>query len=132
LSVLIAPIPGEPHQLSAALAAEAVWQAGWSQRVHFPADTEALLRLVASEHFDAVDLTLSASLHRSHRLAAVADLTDSIRQASLNPGIVIVVGGRVFHDLGVTGDEIHADAVYGNAKGVLAAIRHALENRQGA
>ncbi|HRN52512.1 MAG TPA: BLUF domain-containing protein [Gemmatimonadaceae bacterium] len=132
LSVLIAPIPGEPHQLSAALAAEAVWQAGWSPRVHFPADTDALLRLVASEPFDAVDLTLSASLQRSHRLAAVAELADDIRQASLNPGIVVVVGGRVFHDLGLTGDDVNADAVYGNANGVIAAIRHALAHRQGA
>lgn len=54
LSVLVAPLPGESSQLNVTLAAESIWQAGWSPRVHFPPAMASLLRHFASESHNRI------------------------------------------------------------------------------
>lgn len=135
--VLVAPQPGEAHMLGAMLDAEMLWQAGWSPRVDFPSSSSALDSLVASTWIDALDLSLSTSFQRDHRLAQVAKTIASARLASLNPDVVVVVSGRVFSDLAKAGDSgatvrrIGADGTFGTAAQAQSAILQALRCAQG-
>lgn len=130
--VLVAPQPGEAHMLGAALDAEMLWQAGWSPRVDFPSNNSALDTLIASTWIDALDLSLSTSFQRDHRLAQVEQTIAGARLASLNPNVVVVVSGRVFNDLakagdsGATGRRIGANGTFGSAAQAEAAILQAL------
>ncbi|MBC8055059.1 MAG: BLUF domain-containing protein [Rhizobiales bacterium] len=135
--VLVAPQPGEAHMLGATLDAEMLWQAGWSPRVDFPPSSGALDSLVASTWIDAVDLSLSTSFQRDHRLTQVGKTITSARLASLNPHLVVVVSGRVFSDLAKAGDSvatlrrIGADGIFGSAAQAESAILQALRSAQG-
>ncbi len=130
--VLVAPLPGEGHLLGAALDAEMLWQAGWSPRVDFPSSSSALDSLVASTWIDALDLSLSTSFRRDHRLAHIGKTIASARSASLNPDMVVVVSGRVFSEVAnasksaATGRQIGADGIFGSASQAPSTILQAL------
>ena len=131
--VLVAPLPGEGHLLGAALDAEMLWQAGWSPRVDFPSSSSALDSLVASTWIDALDLSLSTSFRRDHRLGQAEKTIASARLASLNPEMVVVVSGRVFSEVAnasnsaATGRHIGADGIFGSASQAQSAIVQALQ-----
>ena len=132
--VLVVPQPGEAHMLGATLDAEMLWQAGWNPRVDFPSSSGALDRLVANSWIDALDLSLSTSFLRDHRLAHVGKTIAAARLASLNPDLVVVVSGRVFSDLAqmnesvATGRRIGADCIFGSAGQAQSSILLALRN----
>ena len=110
LAVLVAPAPGESHILLAALDADVLWNAGWDTNTEFPVDDAALGDMLAGAWFDALDLSLSATFRREHRLPRLAATIASARAASRNPALVIVVGGRVFGEPGDADVRIGADA----------------------
>lgn len=133
--VLVVPQPGEAHMLGAALDAEMLWHAGWNPRVDFPPSSPALDALVANTWVDALDLSLSTSFRRGHRLVQVGETIASARLASLNPDMVVVVSGRVFSERPETGDpatsghHLGADATFGSASQAESAILQALRVR---
>jgi len=94
--VLVAPLPGEPHMLGAAMASALFWQAGWDTRCEFPATDESLNLLVAGSWFDALDLSLSSAFLRTHWLPRMAQTIAQVRLASRNPALLVLVDGRVF------------------------------------
>jgi methanogenic corrinoid protein MtbC1 len=94
--VLIAPEPGELHQLGAALDSDVMWNAGWSPHCDYPTDLQALQDLLSVTWFDAVDLSLSTAFRRDHRLPGLAKTIADVRRTSLNPALLVVVGGRIF------------------------------------
>ncbi len=110
LVVLVAPLPGEIHMLGASLDAEALWQAGHDTRIRFPATEQALRQIVAASWYDAIDLSLSPAFTREHRLDRMGHIIDSVRTASKNPSLVVVVGGRAFHDHTASSQDVHSDA----------------------
>ncbi len=95
-SVLVAPAPGELHQTVGALDSEWLWREGWSPRFEFPADDRALADLVSARWVDVLDLSLSAAFRRGDRLPRLSKTITLARQASLNPDLLVVVGGRAF------------------------------------
>ncbi|WP_022977191.1 BLUF domain-containing protein [Nevskia ramosa] len=109
-AVLVTPQPGEQHRLGASLDAEVLWQAGWNTQYEAPATDEALEQLVADTWFDALDLSLSNSFRREHWLPRMAQTIQHVRDASRNPQLVVVVGGRVFYEHEQIGADIGADA----------------------
>ena len=110
LVVLVAPLPGEIHILGATLDAEALWQAGHDTRVRFPSTEQALERIVATNWFDAIDLSLSPAFSREHRIDRMSHIIDSVRRASKNPALVVIAGGRAFYDRTASSTNVHADA----------------------
>ncbi len=109
LVVLVAPLPGEIHMLGATLDAEALWQAGHDTRVRFPSTEQALERIVATNWFDAVDLSLSPAFTREHRIERMSHIIDSVRRASKNPALVVIAGGRAFYDRTASSADVHSD-----------------------
>jgi hypothetical protein len=108
-AVLIAPDPGELHRLGAALDSEVLWQAGRTPRCEYPADDKALLDMVSTTWFDALDMSLSAAFRREHRLQHLTKTITDVRDASRNPALLIVVGGRIFAEHQISGAQVGAD-----------------------
>jgi hypothetical protein len=113
--VLLAPQPGEPHLLCAALNSELMRQVGWSTACEFPDTDKALCDIVSNVWFDALDLSLSAALRREHWLPRMAETIRRARRASRNPGIAIVVSGRLFAEQPDAASRVGADAAVRSA-----------------
>ena len=96
--------------LGAVLDAEVLWRDGWDIQCEFPATDAALNTLVAEHWFEAIDLSLSAAFRREHWLPRVAKTIAAARRASVNPEIVVVVGGRIFYEQGANATLVGADA----------------------
>ena len=108
-NVLVAPVPGEPHQLVGALDTEWLWNAGWAPQFEFPADDRALADLVSATWIDVLDLSLSAAFRRAESLPRLARSIAHARRASRNPALVVVVGGRAFVEAGAASPNVGAD-----------------------
>ncbi len=117
-NVLVAPVPGEPHQLAAALDSEWLWNAGWAPQIEFPADDRALADLVSGAWIDVLDLSLSAAFRRAEALPRLARTVAQARRASRNPALVVVVGGRAFVEDGAAGSDVGADLASGTSRNV--------------
>lgn len=122
LVVLVAPLPGEIHMLGATLGAEATWQSGWETHVRFPSTDEALRNIVATDWFDAIDLSLSPAFQRDHRIQHMEQIIHTVRQASRNPALVVVAGGRAFFDRLASSGDVGADAIHASAADVVETI----------
>jgi len=128
--VLIAPEPGELHQLGAALDSDVLWRAGWAPHDATPADDQALQDLLAATWFDVLDLSLSTAFRREDRLARFGATIEGARRASRNPALVVVVGGRVFVEEYGAGAEVGADYANHTASRVDRAILRSLREAE--
>ncbi len=131
LAVLVAPSPNEPHLLGSAIASEMFWREGWDVHCEFPDSDVALSQLVHDNWFDVLDLSFSAAFTREHRLPAMAASIRAAHASSRNPALVVVVGGRVFHEQPRAGADIGADASSTSALDIVSnALRHTLLNQR--
>ncbi len=122
---LFAPAPGEQHGLGALIVEEFFRRDGW-QTWSVPAlDADELVALVAGRAFDIVGLTVSVERHVEPLQRSIT----ALRQASRNPEIMVLVGGRVFTERPELAAEIGADGTA--ADGALAvALADRLLNQQ--
>lgn len=91
-SILLLPCPGETHVFSLSLVATIFRESGWdvtTMSVRSDRDRDELVR---SEWFDVVGLTLSCDVF----LPTLPELIHSLRGASRNPRIKVLVGGPYF------------------------------------
>jgi hypothetical protein len=128
-TVLIAPEPGELHQLGAVLESEVLWNAGWAPRCEYPADDKSLQDLVSATWFDALDVSLSVAFQREHWLPRLTKTIAAARLASRNPALLVVVGGRIFVDHKTSGAEVGADLTSLTSLDVEALIRGGIAGR---
>jgi hypothetical protein len=70
--------------------------AGWKPQFEYPKDDNALQDLISAQWFDVLDLSLSAAFRREHWLPRINKTIRAARRASLNPALIVMVGGRVF------------------------------------
>ncbi len=114
--VLISPPPRETHLLGATLLGGFFRQAGWSVQAEFPQSDAELMSLVRTHWFDAIALTLSDVFTRRERLAALVETIKDVREASRNPTLAVLVGGRAFRtEPSHAADEVGADVHYASA-----------------
>ncbi|TPG46471.1 BLUF domain-containing protein [Roseomonas nepalensis] len=109
--VLIVPAPGELHQLVAVLDSEWLWSEGWSPQSEFPATDRALGDLLSASWIDVLDLSLSAAFRRKDSLVRLTETIKQARRASLNPALLVLVGGRTFVEVEGVGTAVGADIV---------------------
>ena len=107
--VMIAPVPGELHQLVAALDSEWLRSEGWTPQSEFPSDDRALADLLSATWVDILDLSLSAAFRREESLPRLTRTIALARRASLNPNVAVVVGGRAFVEDQTVGLDVGAD-----------------------
>lgn len=90
--VFLVPVPGDQHTFGAVIVAEFFRRAGWDVWDDPGASKEEILRIVRSEWFSVVGLSVSCEQH----IDSLASVIRAIRRASRNPAIGIMVGGQPF------------------------------------
>jgi len=91
-SALLVATPNDPHLFGLDLVAAFLRAAGWDVEIQKGADAEDNAAAAASRWFVLVGVTMG----REEHLEAVARAIQCVRAASLNPGLAVIVGGRVF------------------------------------
>jgi hypothetical protein len=109
-AVLVAPEPGEPHTLAAAMASELFWRDGWDVSCEFPSNDGDLGRLVRERWFDVLELSLSTAVRREQALSAMGITIRAAQAASMNPALMVIVDGRAFVERPRTYLDVGADA----------------------
>jgi len=109
---MIVPVPGDQHAFGSLMVAEFFRRAGWDVS-SAPAETsDILLAGVHDEWFAVIGLSISAEIH----LKGLAPLIHSIRRASRNRAVGVLVGGRVFDDHPELAMLVGADATARDAR----------------
>lgn len=123
---LLAVVPGEPDLTGLSLAGMVLDSAGWHVQCLFPRSAGELVAHLRAHPVDLLHLSLSDSFDREHRLVPLCDLIQLARQASCNPLLVVLVGGRLFAQTPGLAAVVGADAP-GLAQGsTLQDLQHAL------
>jgi methanogenic corrinoid protein MtbC1 len=118
--ILVAAAPGEQHVFGSVLAAELFYCAGWCVQRELATSIDTLACAAARERLDVVHLSLSCALASSERVAPLARLIGVVRSASRNPGIRILVSGRVFKGNRRLASTVGADGVCAGARDAVA------------
>jgi len=92
--IFLVPVPGDQHTFGAVIVAEFFRRAGWDVWDDPGASREEILRIVRTEWFEVVGLSVSCEQH----IEGLSSVVRAIRRASRNPAIGIMVGGQPFVD----------------------------------
>ncbi|MCJ2018562.1 cobalamin B12-binding domain-containing protein [Methylobacterium sp. E-065] len=90
--LLLMGAPGEQHTLGVQIVEQFLTRAGWAVSLGLSSSPEEITDLVASEWFGVVGLTLSSET----RVDQIATAIRSVREASCNRSIGVMVGGPMF------------------------------------
>jgi methanogenic corrinoid protein MtbC1 len=90
--ILLMTMPGEQHTLGLMLVEEYFRRSGWDCCSSAPKDARDMTRLIREQHFDVVGLSVSWGA----LLDGVASVIQTLRKASLNKSVAILVGGSLF------------------------------------
>jgi methanogenic corrinoid protein MtbC1 len=93
-SALFSPMPGDQHSFGTLMIEEVFSRAGWQSEALVRPDRRDLLDRLGQRPFDLVGLTLA----RDWPSGAIADLVRAMRNASANPRITVLVGGRMINE----------------------------------
>ncbi len=90
-SILLAPAPGDQHTFGITLVAQFLRKAGWQVWHEHPANGADLVEVVRQNWFAVVGLSVGSE----SRVEDVAAIIRSIRNASVNRSVGILIGGPV-------------------------------------
>jgi methanogenic corrinoid protein MtbC1 len=91
-SALFAPAPGENHTFGLFIIEDTFRRAGWRTWMEMAAADEDILDTVRCHWFDIIGLSMSAKTN----VEKVKAVITSVRFASRNPDLFVLVGGRLF------------------------------------
>ena len=109
--VMIASAPGSLHMLGTTILAEFFRKEDWQVVVAIPSSANELVQAVSNEWFDVIGLSISME----QQLANLADLIDQLRCLSLNPRLVVLLGGPIFSVKELLASDFGADDICVNA-----------------
>jgi len=104
---LMAPTPGDQHRFGVAMAAEMFRRGGWDVHEVTETTSDSLASMVGDEHFDLVGVSISCET----RIEALKKAIESVREATCNDRLGIVVGGCLFTERPELGKSVGADLV---------------------
>ncbi len=99
-------MPDEQHSLGLAMVAEFFVADGWGVTVGHPIGNADVVQEIAAHWYDVVGLSAGVV----ERMPKMRELVASIRAASLNADLSIMVGGRAFNDNPALVEMVGADA----------------------
>ena len=112
--ILLVPAPGEQHTFGLMMVVEFFRRSGWDVRYQAAEYVDDLMRLVRGEWFSVIGLSIGCQT----RIESVAPVIRSLRRASCNHGLGVMVGGAIINarpDLvpllgadATAGDGVHA------------------------
>lgn len=111
-TALFALTPGDQHSFGLSLVVEFFRRAGWRTVCVPDASTQDLVDLVKAESFDLIGFSMSDEKW----LKPLPGLIASLRSASRNPLVRVIVGGRVFTERPERVAEVGADETAEDAR----------------
>ena len=105
-NVLLTCLPGEQHTFGVLVVARFLRRAGWSVRCQISVETEELLQSVRKKSFSIIGV----SIGRYSRAGDLTLLIRALRRASINPRVLVMVGGPVLALRPQLGWQVGADA----------------------
>jgi methanogenic corrinoid protein MtbC1 len=104
---ILAPVPGEQHNFGIMIVDHFLHQAGWDVKTLPLSNLDEIVNLVAQDSFEIAGLSVSCDAYLLQLEKAVA----TVRRASKNRDIGIIVGGRLMLERPEMARLIGADAV---------------------
>lgn len=123
---MLVPVPGSQHTLGLLMVAEFFRRAGWGVWGDPAAAKAELVEAAQTSWFDVVGFSVGAVSQLSNLKAAIT----AIRRASLNPDIVVMVGGPVFIATPALVAEVGADGTAADAALAVEAATALMTQRQ--
>jgi methanogenic corrinoid protein MtbC1 len=111
-SALFAPAPGEQHTFGLVIIEEFFRRSGWRTWAELSGSIDEVVAAVQAHHFDLFGMTAGSD----DRLDQIAPMVMSIRQASRNRDITVMVGGRLFLERPELVAKVGADAMATDAR----------------
>ena len=96
-------------------------------QAEFPESDAALSQLVHDQWFDVLDLSLSVAFQRINRLPALAASISAAHASSRNPGLIVMVNGRIFNEQPLAYVDVGADVGSSGAEDLEAGARSLLQ-----
>lgn len=124
---LFSAMPGDQHDFGTVVIDEVFHRDGWLTERPSGADRSELLRLIGSQWFDLVGLTVSCDCH----VRSLAPLIAALRNVSRNPRLCVMVGGRVFVANPAIAMRVGADGTACDAKQALKLAADLVRAREG-
>ncbi len=90
--LLLAPAPGEQHTFGLTVVGDVFRRAGWHVQERLESGADELLKLARATWFDVAGFSVAGGVH----LDRLARVIASLRAASINPRLCIMVGGSLF------------------------------------
>lgn len=109
---LLVPAPGEQHTLGLFMVAEFFRRAGWEVSGEPPLTGHEITKCVRDTWFELIGLSVGCEC----RVDSLSHLIRSLRQASMNRAIVVMVGGPAFIRNPGLSELVGADAVCTDAR----------------
>lgn len=120
---LIVPAPGEQHTFGCFLVEHFFRRAGWEVAAP-PQGPNALMGAVRNEWFGLVGISASCV----ELMDGLQSTIRSLRHASANPNLIVMVGGPAFQENSKLVSQVGADAVAGDARHAVLAADGLLES----
>jgi len=110
--VMMASAPGSMHMLGTTIVADFFRKEDWQVVVAISSSLNELVQTVSNEWFDVLGLSLSID----QQLTGLADLIDQFKSLSLNPRMVVMLGGPIFSAKKLDANDFGANGICDNAK----------------
>lgn len=91
--ILLSAAPGEQHVFGVVMVGEFFARSGWRVRCESNAALDHLVATVCEDHYDVVGFSASADVNIDH----LQDAIRTVRTASCNKDVLIMVGGQMFN-----------------------------------
>lgn len=122
-NALVVPVPGEQHTFGILMVMEFMRRGGWNCYTGNPPNTREVLKLVRTQDFDVIGLSLSSDRNIDTMRKLIAD----IRHGARNADAVILAGGRVFVEDPDLVSAVGADATAVDGKEAVEKLRRIRE-----
>lgn len=93
-SALLVTMPGEDHSLGLLLVEEFFRRAGWNVWTPQDVTVRQLVTIARQEHFDMVGISVTCEVDVEH----LKNIVHSVRATSLNPELLVMIGGRYVNE----------------------------------
>ena len=123
--ILLMTMPGEQHTLGLMIVEEYFRRFGWDCYSSAPKDLRDMNRLVRSQHFDVVGLSVGWGA----LVDEIAPSIQSIRKNSINKYVVVLVGGSIFLENPELASRVGADGMAEDGRQAIFNLRSLLTTK---
>ena len=120
MRALFAPVPGSQHTLGVLMVSEFFRREGWQVWMELGSSEEKLLSAVKKDWFQVIGLSIGSEAH----VESLTDTIRSIRAASANRAVKILIGGPILATSPNLFKEVGADGAAGDAVSAVALAKN--------